>query len=119
MSETDEADRSERRRYQRYAVRCDCWLERDEVTLYGTTADVGLGGIFLRSAVPMGDAERVEIKLSVAGGNGPVMASGKVTRAVRAQRGRRHGIGVQFLEIVEGRESLLSFLSARPGPALP
>ncbi|HEX2678053.1 MAG TPA: hypothetical protein VHM19_15470, partial [Polyangiales bacterium] len=44
---------SERRRYQRHALACRCWLESDDLTICGPTADVGVGGLFLRTALPM------------------------------------------------------------------
>ena len=106
--------RDERRRYSRYAVRCRCWLESDEATIFGPTADVGLGGVFLRSAVPLGEGQRVEVALSIGRKEQAVTAEGIVTRSVRAQHGLRHGIGVEFLRILDGRDSLKRFLGARP-----
>jgi hypothetical protein len=117
MSESQPS--TERRLFQRYSVRCDCWLEQDTLTLYGTTADLGLGGLFLRSAVPMVDGSVVEIVLTVAGAGQPIVAHGLVTRAVRAGRGARHGIGVKFQKIVQGSEALRSFLSATPRLLVP
>jgi len=38
---------SDRRRYLRYSVQCQCWLESDQATAYGPTADLALGGVFL------------------------------------------------------------------------
>ena len=111
---SDLQPRNERRRFQRYSVRCDCWLEQDALTLYGTTADLGLGGLFLRSAVPMADGSPVEVVLNVAGTGQPIVAHGLVTRAVRAGRGARHGIGVRFEKIVQGHDALTSFLSGAP-----
>lgn len=104
----------ERRNFQRYNVRCDCWLEGDALTLYGTTADLGLGGLFLRSAVPLIDGSAVEVMLNVAGAAQPIVARGLVTRAVRAGRGSRHGIGVKFQKIMQGHEALALFLAAAP-----
>lgn len=100
---------SERRRHERFAVRCDCWLERDEATIYGTTADLGMGGLFLRTAVPVPHGYRVDIELNIAGAS-TINARGTVTRAIPAQHGCRHGIGVEFDEIKEGGEQLRRFL---------
>lgn len=106
----------ERRRYQRYAVRCSCWLERDEAALCATTADIGLGGLFLRSAVPMPHGASVEVVLDLEGGFPRVLAQGVVTRAVPSQRGVRHGIGVEFTLIRDGHDTLRRYLGARPAP---
>lgn len=106
----------ERRRYRRYAVRCSCWLERDESALCATTADIGLGGLFLRTAVPMPHGTSVEVVLDLEGGLSRVLAEGVVTRAVRSERGVRHGIGVEFTRIRDGHDTLLQYLGGRPAP---
>ena len=116
-------DNDERRRYLRYAVSCHCWLESDESTVFGPTADVALGGVFLRTAVPLIEGQRVRVALTITGTapahrggaslerkGQPVIADGVVTRAVRAQHGLRHGVGVAFLDILDGRDSLRTFL---------
>jgi hypothetical protein len=104
-------DNDERRRYSRYAVQCSCWLESDDQTVFGPTADVALGGVFLRTAVPLAEGQRVRVALTIEHKGPPVIAEGIVMRAVRAQHGQRHGVGVEFLNILDGREGLDSFLS--------
>jgi hypothetical protein len=105
-------DNDERRRYSRYAVQCSCWLESDEATVFGPTADVALGGVFLRTAVPLVEGQRVRVALTIQGKGLPtVIADGIVMRAVRARHGLRHGVGVEFLTILDGGDSLRSFLS--------
>ena len=105
--------RSERRRYLRYAVRCECWLESEDASVFAATADVGLGGLFLRTAVPLSQGQRVRIALSLSRSGEAVTAEGLVTRAVRARHGQRHGVGVEFLDISAGLDGLTHFLSAR------
>jgi hypothetical protein len=105
--------RPERRRYLRYAVRCECWLECDEASVFGSTADVGLGGLFLRTAVPLRPGQCVRVALSLDGSAYIVVADGLVTRAVRAQHGQRHGVGVEFTDISHGRDGLSRFLNER------
>jgi hypothetical protein len=92
-------------------VRCECWLECDEASVFGATADVGLGGLFLRTAVPLRQGQRVRVALSLGGSAHIVVAEGLVTRAVRAQHGQRHGVGVEFTDISHGREGLSHFLN--------
>ena len=104
-------DNDERRRYSRYAVQCSCWLESDEATVFGPTADVALGGVFLRTAVPLIEGQQVRVALTIEHKGLPVIAEGIVMRAVRAQHGLRHGVGVEFLRILDGRDSLTTFLS--------
>jgi hypothetical protein len=96
----------ERRRYERYAVRCECWVESDETSVYGLAADLGLGGLFLRTAVPMAHGHRVDVLIAFGKGSQRVRAQGVVTRSVRAQRGSRHGVGIELVRILEGAEAL-------------
>lgn len=74
--------------------------------MFGPTADVGLGGLFLRTAVPLSQGQRVDVELSIGQETQPFLAEGVVTRAIRAQHGLRHGVGVEFLRILEGSDSL-------------
>jgi hypothetical protein len=107
------SDSRERRRYARYAVRCDCWLEHEGAAIYGPTADLGAGGLFLRTAVPLEHGQQVDVMLNITGASEPVVAHGVVTRRVRARHGRRHGLGVAFVDIVGGRENLQRLLDDR------
>jgi hypothetical protein len=105
--------RDERRRYLRYALRCECWLESEGESLFATTADVGLGGLFLRTAVPMDLGQRVRIALCMKPDRESVEMQGLVTRTVPARHGHRHGIGVQFVELGDTRDGLRRFLTSR------
>jgi len=110
--------RDERRRSRRYAVKCDCWLERDDATIYGTTADVGMGGLFLRTAIPLKPGKQFDVRLQINGAPGPVLARGFIARSIQARGGAaRYGVGVAFTSIEKGREQLGYFLQG--GPALP
>lgn len=106
-------DNHERRRYLRYAVRCRCWLESESATVFGPTADVALGGVFLRTAVPLSEGAQVQVALTLGQDAEPVRARGVVTRAVRARHGLRHGLGVEFVDILDGRDDLRRFLRGR------
>ena len=98
--------RDERRRYLRYALRCECWLESEGESLFATTADVGLGGLFLRTALPIGLGQRVQVALCLKPDRDSVEVEGLVTRTVPRATATAIGIGVQFLELGESRESL-------------
>jgi len=93
-------------------VRCECWIESDETTVHGLAADLGLGGLFLRTAVPIEQGHHVDVMIAFGGGSQRVCGRGVVTRTVRAQRGHRHGLGIELTEIFEGAEAL-----ARLAPA--
>ena len=100
----------ERRRTKRAVARCDCWLECDDVTIYGFTADIGLTGFFLQTAIPLTPGSKFDIQLRVDESPEPILARGLVVRSILARRGARYGVGVEFLQIKRGREELLSFL---------
>jgi hypothetical protein len=104
--------RDERRRYERYQVRCECWIESDDASVHGLAADLGLGGLFLRTAVPIEQGHRVEIVIAFGSGTQVLRGQGVVTRSVRAQRGQRHGVGIELTEIYEGADALARL--ARP-----
>jgi Tfp pilus assembly protein PilZ len=110
---------SDRRRYLRYSVQCQCWLESEQATAYGPTADLALGGVFLRTAVPLAQGDQVEVALSIGRKGIAVRAQGVVTRSVRARQGRRHGVGVEFVRILYGGQRLLNFLGRAQKPAFP
>jgi hypothetical protein len=97
---------AERRRYDRYAVRCECWIECDDTTVHGQAADLGLGGVFLRTAVPVAAGRHVDVVLVFGLEAQCVRARGIVTRTVAAERGRRHGLGIELTQIFEGAEAL-------------
>lgn len=111
------AARPERRRYQRHALRCECWLEGEDVTIFGPTIDVGIGGLFLRTAIPVASGTHVDVTLKVSGERQPMAARAVVTRIVPARTGLRHGVAVEFLEIYQGRGAFGSLL--KQTPALP
>lgn len=104
--------RDERRRYERYQVRCECWIESDDTSVHGLAADLGLGGLFLRTAVPIEHGQRVDVVVAFGAGTQLLRAQGVVTRSVRAQRGLRHGVGIELTEIHEGADALARL--ARP-----
>jgi uncharacterized protein (TIGR02266 family) len=92
----------ERRRYQRYAVRCRCWLESESASLFAQTVDVGLGGLFLRTGVPLPEGAAVGVTLELSHGGQRLHAQGIVSRSVPPRSGTRHGMGVELLHVDEG-----------------
>ncbi len=127
--ETQDALGKSRRRpraYQRLAVRCGCWLEHDGATVFGTTVDLGCGGLFLRTALPMDPGADVRVTLRLPGQRGQVVADGQIVHRVAPTRGDgrdRPGLGVRvrFVELADGQAlgaflgtSLLSDLEDAP-----
>jgi uncharacterized protein (TIGR02266 family) len=114
------------RAYQRAAVRCGCWLEHEEATVYGTTIDLGQGGLFLRTALPMTPGVEVRVTLKLPG-HEAVVADGQVVRRVEPAQGDRPGLGVRFDKLACGDASLAAFLGVTlerdselpPAPPIP
>ena len=97
------------REYQRIAVRCGCWLENEDATVFGTTVDLGRGGLFLRTALPMPTGLSVRVTLQLPGRE-TVVADGKIARSVPPREGDRPGVGVRFEKLPAGEDSLAAFL---------
>jgi len=97
------------RQYQRVAVRCGCWVEHESATVFGTTVDIGRGGLFLRTALPMAPGLDVRVTLNLPG-RAPVVADGQVVRRIGPADGPRPGLGVRFDSLHEGDASLRDFL---------
>lgn len=97
------------RKYQRVAVRCGCWLEHQDATVFGTTVDLGRGGLFLRTALPMAPGVGVRVTLKLPGVDS-VVAEGQVVHRVSPQAGDRPGLGVRFDQVSVGDEALREFL---------
>ena len=97
------------RQYQRVAVRCGCWLEHEDATVFGTTVDIGCGGLFLRTALPMQPGLDVRVTLRIPGCP-PVIAEGQVVRRIGPDDGPRPGLGVRFEQLCEGDAALRDFL---------
>jgi len=78
--------------------------------VYGTTVDVGLGGLLLRTAAPFAPGSDVEVRLQLAGVSTPIVARGTVAWSNLGAPGARAGIGVQFEHIASGADALESLL---------
>lgn len=77
--------------------------------MFGTTVDVGRGGLFLRTALPMSPGVGVRVTLQLPG-HAPVVAEGQVVRRIAPAQGDRAGLGVRFDHLSEGDDSLQEFL---------
>jgi hypothetical protein len=102
----------------RVVVRCGCWLEHDGATVYGSTVDLGRGGRFLRTALPMppGVAVRVTLHLPELGS---VEAEGHVVHRIAPSEAERPGLGVRFDRLTHGDDALAAFLGLEPEPGVP
>ena len=102
----DSVPGSDRRERTRRTIRCECWLDRAESSLYSPEADVGRDRLFFRTGIPIAAGERVRVSLDFADGSDRVLAQGIVTEIVEASRGQRNGVGVSLSQILEGNDEL-------------
>jgi uncharacterized protein (TIGR02266 family) len=109
----DDARAPNRRRAERLAVRCGCWLESDDATVFGRTVDLAEGGLLLRTALSLPLGTAVDVRLQLPGHATPVLARGRVARTEASAR--RVGVAVQLEQVRSGAEQLARFLAARGG----
>jgi uncharacterized protein (TIGR02266 family) len=98
------------RQHRRVVVRCGCWLDHASATVFGSTVDLGHGGLFLRTALPMPEGADVRVTLRLPGVPDAVVAQAKVVHRVAAEHGDRPGLGVRFVAVERGRALLEGFL---------
>jgi len=105
-------DEAERRAEPRVGANLRCWLERESVTLYGTTVNVSRGGVFLRTLPRIPQGSEVEIRIMLA--KGPVIARGRIAwtsdPTSSGGTGAVPGLGICFTEVIGGDELLACFL---------
>ena len=112
---TGNIEKWNRRRFERLAVRCGCWLEGEAMTVYGRTVDLGRGGLFLRTAVRMPHGSPVEVRLQMPGRTDGLSVSGTVAWA--GDIDGRMGVAVEFHE-PRDQQALSGFLDRRRPPPL-
>jgi hypothetical protein len=100
----------ERRRHPRHAMACHCWIDADQLTVLGPTQDIGVGGLFVRTAVPLDEGTLVDITLRAQDDPETLAARALVARAVRVRAGYCHGLGLEFVKIHHGQRLLRTLL---------
>ena len=89
----------ERRRFHRVAVCCKVLVESGGQKVEGSTVDVSINGLLVRSASLFPEGSPVEISLQLTSGKPPVRAKGRVARVIGEDR-----MGIQ-LEHLGAKES--------------
>jgi Tfp pilus assembly protein PilZ len=107
---------SERRRHPRHSMACHCWIDADQLTVLGPTQDIGVGGLFVRTAVTLDHGTLVDITLRAGDEPETLAARAVVARAVPVRPGYCHGLGLEFVKIHQGQRLLRALLD-RTTPA--
>jgi hypothetical protein len=99
-----------------------CWVDSERLTVLGPIQDIGVGGLFVRTAVPLTHGDLVELTLRVGGDPDALVARAIVARVVPVRPGYCHGLGLEFLQIHRGQRVLrglldgaLTWAESRPG----
>jgi uncharacterized protein (TIGR02266 family) len=106
----------DRRRHRRVTTRAKCWIERDSVTLFGRVLDIGVGGLFLRTAFSLDAGTPVDVYVAPEGSPDRIRARGTVAWSGLRTDGPRpaSGIGVSFESVVDGSAALERLLDSSP-----
>ncbi|HKP58174.1 MAG TPA: PilZ domain-containing protein [Polyangiales bacterium] len=102
----------DRRRHPRHDLIGQCWIDAPQLTLLGPTQDIGVGGLFVRTAAQLPLGTTVEVCLRVPGESESLVAEALVARSVPIGLGPPcHGLGLAFVEIARGQGLLRVLLS--------
>ena len=96
----------ERRRYKRYRLERTAYYDSLELSFKSRIADIGLGGIFLRSDFLDEPGTEVELCLDVPMETSPLMAPGKVVFAGEKKE-LGAGMGIAFIKLSPEQQRLL------------
>ena len=85
------------------------------MTLFGTVTNLSVGGLFLRTVPVVAEGSDVEIRLSlgqgIVTGRGAVRWRAQPTGVGPEGRNTPPGMGIQLVQISEGRDLLETFVS--------
>jgi len=122
------SSKSERRRTTRFSANCQCWIEQEAITLFGTVTNLSEEGLFLQTLPIIECGSVIEIRLNLQD-LGDLHARGKVKwksmskpeSTTGAQRpSSPPGMGIEFQEVLRGGDLLTRYFSNRsiiPPPA--
>jgi hypothetical protein len=106
--------RGERRRHERHTLRCHCWIETPDLTVFGPVHDIGAGGLFVRTGARLEPGTRVELCVQVDGNGEALEAVAIVARSEPRGYGLPvRGLGLELQRVLRGH-SLLRTLLTQP-----
>ena len=108
----------ERRRFHRVSVSCKVLVESGGQKVEGSTVDVSINGLLVRSASVFAEGSPVDISLQLTTGKPPVRAKGRVVRVIGEDR---MGIQLENLgtkESTQMQEFLLPLILKESEPEL-
>lgn len=112
--------KTERRTSKRCIANCQCWIEQESVTLFGTVTNLSSTGLFLQTLPILETGTEIDIRLSLQD-VGDMLAKGRVAWKCnshdQAETSNRPsnvpGLGIEFSSIKQGEEHLPEYISKR------
>lgn len=111
---------NERRSITRCIANCQCWIEQEAVTLFGTVTNLSSKGLFLQTLPILECGTEIDIRLSFQD-IGDLLARGRVCwkssshaeLSATERPSKVPGLGIEFCQIKQGRELLPQYISKR------
>ncbi|MBN2527521.1 MAG: PilZ domain-containing protein [Deltaproteobacteria bacterium] len=113
-------NKTDRRASARCIANCQCWVEQESITLFGTVTNLSTDGLFLQTLPILDTGTVIDIRISLQD-IGDLQARGKVAwksnSHIESSDGITEsavpGLGIQFQDIKEGKELLPEYISRR------
>jgi uncharacterized protein (TIGR02266 family) len=86
------------RRFPRVRIQLPVSYGSRRDRLSGTAQNLSPEGMFIESATALETGTRIELEFSLPGKRGSLRTAGEVVRVVRLAGGKRHGLGVRFVD---------------------
>ncbi|MBN2342745.1 MAG: PilZ domain-containing protein [Deltaproteobacteria bacterium] len=112
--------KTERRTSARCIANCQCWIEQESVTLFGTVTNLSPHGLFLQTLPIIETGTEIDIRLSLQD-VGDLLAKGRVAWKSNSHSPSHDnnrsigvpGLGIEFSQINQGKELLPEYISKR------
>jgi uncharacterized protein (TIGR02266 family) len=87
------------RRSRRMSVQMEVTYGSRRDRLRGAALNLSQEGMLIETVEPLPAGAKLEMEFTLPGQEKPLLAQGEVVRATRLAGGRKHGLGVRFLEL--------------------
>lgn len=110
---------AEKREFPRFPITQRCWCESTNVTMYITMLNISRGGIFLKTAIPLPVGQRARVVWKTADDQ-EIEAEAEVVWCCQGTSLNRDvlatapGMGLRFIEVRKGRDSLEKLFDSMP-----
>ncbi len=106
MSESKQAQSTERRRSKRVSSSFRCWITGDSGALYTPIRDINREGLSVAGLTPFKPGDEVSIRIEGASRGSELVARSRVVWSRGREAPGEMGMGAEFLEIKSGEQFL-------------